>query len=89
MQFEWDEDKRQGNLAKHGIDFHDAALVLSGSPLLVHSVQTDHGETRCLAVGILNGRAITIVFTMRGEKTFRIISARKAKRREERAYEEA
>jgi uncharacterized DUF497 family protein len=31
MRLEWDENKRQDNIRKHGIDFVDAALIFEGS----------------------------------------------------------
>ncbi len=34
-QFEWDENKRQQNLAKHGVDFLRAALVFDGRPAVM------------------------------------------------------
>lgn len=87
MDFEWDENKRSANIAKHGIDFIDAALMLADSPLMAEDARKDYGERRCHAVGEVNGFILHVTFTMRGQ-TFRIISARCANARERRSYEE-
>lgn len=85
MQFEWDEAKRAENLAKHGVDFVDAAQVLSRSPLVLADERRDYGEPRYIAWGELNGLLLAVVFTVRGE-ALRIISARRANARERRRY---
>jgi len=85
MQFEWDEAKRAENLAKHGVDFVDAAQVLSRSPLVLADERRDYGEPRYIAWGELNGLLLSVVFTVRGE-ALRIISARRANARERRRY---
>lgn len=79
MQFEWDPAKNAKNLAKHGIDFPAASLVFDGPYRRVSSDRD--GEARWKAIGIVNGRAITVVYTMRGE-LIRIISARRARANE-------
>jgi uncharacterized DUF497 family protein len=86
MEFEWDEAKRRSNLAKHGTDFVDAALVLADTPLILEDARRDYGEQRCLALGELHGMLFAVAFTLR-DGTFRIISARRASARERRYYE--
>jgi uncharacterized DUF497 family protein len=86
MEFEWDEAKRQSNLAKHGVDFIDAAPVLADAPLILEDTRRDYGELRCLAFGERNGLLFVVAFTLR-DGAFRIISARRANARERRAYE--
>ena len=49
MLFEWDESKRQANLAKHLIDFHDATQVFDGP--VFEKAQRRHSEDRVLAIG--------------------------------------
>ena len=88
MTFEWDESKGQSNLERHGIDFEDAIAIWSGPVLEVPSTQTCHGEVRFLAVGLSEGRIITVVFTWR-DGTRRIISARRARKYEREAYQKA
>ncbi|MFN8498876.1 MAG: BrnT family toxin [Anaerolineae bacterium] len=83
--FEWDEAKREANIHKHGIDFLDVPEVFKGDTVIVEDDRFDYGETRFVALGLLRGRAVAIVF-VEYEDTIRIISARKATRHEERAY---
>jgi len=93
MDFEWDPEKRKRNLRIHGVDFLAAAGLLLG---VHYAREVDHpGEQRYLAVGPLpkediparwSGPLCAVVYTMRGEGTYRIISARRARRDERRAY---
>ncbi|MBT8441974.1 MAG: BrnT family toxin [Gammaproteobacteria bacterium] len=83
--FEWDEEKRTRNLQKHGIDFVDAKEVWTRYHFELPSRQSTHGEDRRLAIGELDGRIVTVVFTLRGD-TRRLISARYARRKEKEAY---
>lgn len=83
MEFEWDEAKRQSNILKHGIDFAESVSIYEGFVLTLRSANVDYGEERYLAVGLLKGVEITIVYTLRGEK-YRIISVRRARTQERR-----
>lgn len=84
MEFEWDEAKRLATLEKHGIDFIDAAEILATDYLLLEA--RSETEQRSLAVGMINGITIAVVFTMRGE-TIRIITARRARKDEREHYQ--
>ncbi len=89
MEFEWDPDKLASNLTKHGITFHEAATVF-GDPFAVTYFDPDHSEDedRFLTFGHSNqGRVLVVSHTDRGDNT-RIISARKASRKERKQYEE-
>ncbi|WP_137130274.1 BrnT family toxin [Rhizobium sp. FY34] len=81
--FEWDEAKRQVNLAKHGIDFLQASVALAGGRLDIHSYR--HNEHRVIGVCMGTEQLIAVVFTMRNG-ICRIISARVARENERRAY---
>ncbi len=83
---EWDENKRRINLAKHKIDFEDAAALFDAPALVIDSGHKS--ESRFLAIGCVSKRLITVVFTMRGARC-RIISARRARENEQRAYHQA
>ena len=85
MPFEWDPAKRRANLAKHGIDFADAAKIFDGPTIEQVDDRMDYGEERILALGETNGRIIAVIHTWRGEAR-RIISARKATRHEAAQY---
>ncbi len=83
MKLEWDENKRRSNLEKHGFDFLDARIVLQDSHLLKQTSYS--GEDRWLAVGLLEEVEVTIIYTKRQDK-IRIISMRRARHEERRAY---
>ena len=84
--FEWDEAKRLANIAKHGIDFIDAKEIWAGDILLAPSAYS--AERRLIAYGILENRIIAVVFTSRVQ-TLRLISARRAREYERKAYQDA
>lgn len=79
MEFEWDDVKRQMNIEKHGIDFLDVLELFDRKPQIKKSPYPE--EERFLATGILRGRRITVVYTLR-EDRIRLISARKARKNE-------
>jgi uncharacterized DUF497 family protein len=74
--FEWDHQKRELNLAKHGIDFDGAMEVFYG-PIILH--RSDRNNDNRLIVVVLTRRADVI----------RIISARRARKNEESEYRNA
>ncbi len=76
--FEWDERKRASNLAKHGIDFLDAATIFEGAVLEGEDDRKDYGERRYGAFGqTRSGDIVLVLYTWRGKRR-RIISARRA-----------
>ncbi|MBK7349904.1 MAG: BrnT family toxin [Gemmatimonadetes bacterium] len=81
----WDPAKRRSNLAKHGIDFVDAALVFEGLALHRPDLRRAYGEPRFVATGPVAGRLLVVVYSLR-DATLRIISARRANARETKAY---
>ncbi len=88
MKFEWDPDKSEANLKKHGISFHEASTVF-GDPLALTFTDPDHsiGEQRLLTFGFSRmGQLLVVVHTER-RRTTRIISARRATRQERKIYE--
>jgi hypothetical protein len=86
METEWDPDKAAASLEKHGVDFADAATALYDDHALTIRDESS-GEERFVTIGVdALGRLLIVVFTLRGERV-RIISARKATRRETRLYE--
>ena len=84
--FEWDDEKRELNLAKHGIDFDGAIEVFYGPIILRRSDRNN--EERWTALGYSDNRLIVVVFARRTE-VVRIISARRARTNEEREYRNA
>ena len=90
LRFEWDDQKRQSNQRKHGIDFDEARSVFADSLARIF-FDEDHSkdEDREIIVGHSDqGRLLIVSFTERGVYLVRIISARAATRKERQAYEE-
>jgi uncharacterized protein len=93
--FEWDPIKARDNLDKHGVAFDEAATVFRDFKALSifdpdHSSET---EDRWVTMGISEkGRLLIVIHTFREEDTdavtIRIISSRKATRKETKAYGE-
>jgi uncharacterized DUF497 family protein len=88
MIYEWDEAKNKRNFTKHGLDFADAEQVLGGACVTFVDDRFDYGEERLITLGLLAGRVVIIAHSPRGEDMTRIISMRKANRREQKIYQE-
>jgi uncharacterized protein (DUF4415 family) len=58
MAFEWDEEKREGNLVKHGVDFRDVPPMFDEPTLEVVDDRSDYGETRINVLGEIEGRSL-------------------------------
>ena len=87
MYFEWDDRKAASNLAKHSIDFADAAIALEDEAAVTVADEFAD-EERFITIGSdALGRLLVVVYTWRGEDTIRLISARKATPSEHRQYE--
>jgi uncharacterized protein len=85
VDFEWDPAKAASNLAKHGIDFTEAAEAL-GDPNRRERVDPGfRREPRYQAIGMASGRILFVSYTLRGA-VYRIISVRRASRRERETY---
>ena len=88
MDFEWDVQKEQTNVNKHGVVFAEAATVF-GDPLEVAIADPDHsvGEYRFLSIAMSSlDRMLVVSYTERSDGRIRIISARAASQRERRQY---
>ena len=88
VRFEWNEAKRKANIAKHGIDFLDVPEMFGSLMLVGTDSRKDYGETRKIGFGFIRGRLMSVAFTERAPNLIRIISARKANKREETYYQE-
>ena len=87
MEIEWDPEKARLNRAKHRVEFEEAVTCLLDSNALVLEDEESEGESRWILVGMsTKPRLLTIVYTLRMEDRIRLISARKATRREARNY---
>jgi uncharacterized protein len=82
----FDPAKRIKTLQERGIDFLDAAAVLSGPVLTVKDRRFNYGEDRFQTIGFLDGRMVMVVWTPRGED-FHVISMRKCNDKEQARYQ--
>lgn len=87
MGFEWDEVKRQTNIAKHSLDFLDAVKIFDGYTITLEDDRIEYGERRYNTLGMLaNFTILFVVHTYESDDVIRIISARKATKREQQRY---
>ncbi|MFZ1106092.1 MAG: BrnT family toxin [Hyphomicrobiaceae bacterium] len=92
--FEWDPAKALLNAKKHGVSFEEAATVfLDALALTVYDAASSQGEERWFTLGFDGGgRLLAVAHTYQdiapGRAQVRIVSARRATRREQRNYEE-
>ena len=88
--FEWDPRKAEANAAKHGVAFDDAVTVLDPDALDGPDLQHSSTESRFRRLGrSADGRVLMVAYTLRrngNAERIRIISARRASRRERAAY---
>lgn len=85
MQFTWSERKRAINLKEHGLDFIDAPRVFEGMTYTFEDDRFGYGEQRFETLGLLAGVPVSIVH-METEDEIRVISFRKATKREANLY---
>ncbi len=88
MEFHWDDKKSKSNKAKHGISFEEAKSVfLDEYARLRHDPDHSMDENRYLLLGISSSlRILVVVHTVIEDDIIRLISARKATRRESKQY---
>lgn len=86
--FDWDEAKRRANLAKHGVDFALAREFFWDVAVIERDSRNDYGEDRLSVTAPLLGRLHVMIYVVRDGR-IRIISLRRANKRERRRYEEA
>ena len=82
MRFTWDERKRRSNLRDHGFDFRDAPRVFEGPTFTFEDERFAYVEQRFMTLGFIGGLVVSIVHT-ETPRAIRVISFRKATRREE------
>ncbi len=91
MEFEWDAKKAQSNKLKHGISFNLAVTVFDDPfALRVYDGKHSAQEDRFWQIGESDSGVLVVVFTVRGKGRFekyRLISARKANKKERALYE--
>lgn len=83
MKFEWDPKKNEINIRERGVDFADAKEMFDHELLIALDTRKNYGENRYIAVGYIQNRLMILVFTKRRFNIIRIISLRKANKREQ------
>ncbi|GJQ34144.1 MAG: hypothetical protein JETCAE01_01540 [Anaerolineaceae bacterium] len=87
-EFEWDDEKAECNLKKHGVSFDEAATIFN-DPNIATILDPDHSEheERFVSIGSsVIARLLTVIHTFRKTR-IRLISARKATKAEKKRYE--
>ncbi len=90
IRFEWDSKKAAQNLEKHGISFEEAITAFD-DPFAFLAKDEKHSsdaELREYLLGESDHGILMVIFTVRNIR-YRIISARKANRKEKAWYEKA
>ncbi len=88
MDIDYDPAKNACNIAERGLPFNRVARFDFESALFSVDTRRDYGETRRRALGFIDGRLHALVF-VETERGIRVISLRKANKREVRRYEQA
>jgi len=86
MEYEWDENKRIANFELHQVNFSDAIDFEWDTALETIDDRHDYGEERWVTIGLIGNKLHVMIYTIRG-KNIRIISLRKANKREKKYYE--
>lgn len=87
VRYVYDAAKDRTNRAKHGVSLALAEVLFAGAYLSMTDDRFEYGEVRKVAFGFVNGRLFACVYTDR-ETERRVISLRRANRREVRRYGE-
>jgi uncharacterized protein len=91
-RFEWDPDKAASNFRKHSVSFETAVLVFADPNALAEQDRIENGEERWQTIGLVGDTVVLLVAHTVSEdgdiEVIRLISARRANRRERRRYEE-
>ena len=94
MNFDWDNNKNQSNITKHGISFEEAIAIFDDPNILTfEDVRFNYGETRFVSIGQITiitqeKKVIIVVIHTQRNQAIRLISARKANERERKSYEQ-
>ena len=90
LRFEWDPGKAARNIKRHGISFDEAATIFD-DPMFTTVIDQEHSsdEERYITIGLSSGGRLLIIAHTDREGQVRIISVRKATKKEERFYAEA
>jgi uncharacterized DUF497 family protein len=89
LLFEWDPAKNALNLRKHGVSFEEAKTVFSDDfARLISDPEHSEEEERFILLGAsIESNLLIVCHCIRDEESVRLISARKADKKEQRTYE--
>ena len=85
VRVEWNQTKNRTNRVKHGLTFEEAEELFQGDVeyLVIYDDEHSESEDRFFAIGPIAGGIITVVYTEQVDDVVRILSARRATRREQ------
>jgi uncharacterized DUF497 family protein len=86
--FEWDDEKNAANIRKHGISFEEASVVFQGPHFSRDDDRSGYDEERTITIGMIGFALFVVVVHTDRSGNIRIISARKATKRERKTYDE-
>ena len=89
--FTWSDDKNRVNMKKHGLSFEEAVLVFLDPYMVVRydDAHSSRNETRWKGIGVLgNDILLAVIFSEYRNDELRLISARKASKKEKENYGE-
>jgi len=86
--FEWDDEKNAANIRKHGISFGEASLVFQNPHFSRDDDRFAYDEARTITIGTIGFAVFVVVAHTDRAGKIRILSARKATRRERKSYDE-
>ncbi len=90
LQFEWDPQKAASNFSKHGVSFNEAVTVFN-DPVFITVMDDEHSEDedRYITIGLSNATRLLMIAHTDRNGLIRIISARRATKKEEDFYAQA
>lgn len=90
LRFEWNFDKAEKNINKHGVPFEEAVTVFD-DPMFITFIDQEHSfdEERYITIGLSNSARLLMIAHTDRSGFIRIISARKATRKEQLFYEKS
>ncbi|HUR80121.1 MAG TPA: BrnT family toxin [Thermoanaerobaculia bacterium] len=88
MKIEWDDAKDRANQRKHGIGFQESSELFESGVAYLEIFDDEHSvtEDRFIALGPLRRGMVLVIWTQRDDDTIRIVSARRATKREHAMY---
>lgn len=84
MRFDWDPNKDHANQQKHGLSFDEATELFADNNdyLEIYDEKHSDEEDRFIAIGPIRAGVVVVVYTERQDDVIRIVSARRATRKE-------